>query len=33
MDEKTLKTLEFHKVIEKLAGFAAFSASAELARS
>ncbi len=33
MDEKTLKTLEFHKVIEKLAGFAAFSASAELARA
>ncbi|KAF0110698.1 MAG: DNA mismatch repair protein MutS2 [Chloroflexi bacterium] len=33
MDEKTLKTLEFPKVIEKLAGFAAFSASAELARS
>ena len=32
MDEKTLKTLEFHKVIDKLAGFAAFSASAELAR-
>ena len=33
MDEKTLKTLEFHKVIEKLAGFAAFSASAELAHA
>ncbi|MDP3449468.1 MAG: hypothetical protein Q8R87_02725, partial [Anaerolineaceae bacterium] len=33
MDEKTLKTLEFHKVIERLAGFAAFSASAELART
>lgn len=33
MDEKTLKTLEFYKVIKKLAGFAAFSASAELARS
>lgn len=33
MDEKTLKTLEFPKVIEKLAGFAAFSASAELARA
>jgi len=32
MDEKTLKTLEFPKVIEKLAEFAAFSASAELAR-
>ena len=33
MDEKTLKMLEFPKVIEKLAGYAAFSASAELARS
>ena len=33
MDEKTIKTLEFPKVIEKLAGYAAFSASAELARS
>jgi DNA mismatch repair protein MutS2 len=33
MDEKTLKTLEFPKVIEKLAEFAAFSASAELARA
>ena len=33
MDEKTLKTLEFNKVIENLAGFAAFSASAELARA
>ena len=33
MDEKTLRTLEFPKVIEKLAEFAAFSASAELARA
>ena len=33
MDEKTLRTLEFPKVVEKLAEFAAFSASAELARS
>ncbi len=33
MDEKTLRTLEFPKVVEKLAGFAAFSASAELARA
>lgn len=33
MDEKTLRTLEFPKVVEKLADFAAFSASAELARS
>lgn len=30
MDEKTLLTLEFNKVLEKLAGFAAFSASIEL---
>lgn len=33
MDEKTLKMLEFPKVVEKLAGYAAFSASAELART
>ena len=33
MDEKTLNTLEFPKVIEKLAGYAAFSASADLARA
>lgn len=32
MDEKTLRTLEFHKVLDRLAGFAAFSASAKLAR-
>jgi DNA mismatch repair protein MutS2 len=31
MDEKTLKMLEFPKVVEKLAGYAAFSASKELA--
>ena len=33
MDEKTLHTLEFEKVIEKLADYAAFSASADLARA
>ncbi len=33
MDEKTLKTLEFYKVIEKLTEFAAFSASQDLARA
>ena len=33
MDEKTLATLEFPKVLEKLAGYAAFSASAALARA
>jgi DNA mismatch repair protein MutS2 len=33
MDEKTLRTLEFPKVVEKLAEFAAFSASAALARA
>lgn len=33
MDEKTLKTLEFPKVIDRLAGYAAFSASADLARA
>ena len=32
MDEKTLATLEFDKVLERLAGFTAFSASGELAR-
>jgi DNA mismatch repair protein MutS2 len=32
MDEKTIKTLEFHKILEQLAGYAAFSASAELIR-
>ncbi len=32
MDEKTLNTLEFPKVIEALAGYAAFSASSDLAR-
>jgi DNA mismatch repair protein MutS2 len=32
MDEKTLHTLEFHKVIDRLTGYAAFSASADLAR-
>ncbi len=31
MDEKTLHTLEFLKVLERLAGYAAFSVSAELA--
>ena len=33
MDEKTLKMLEFPKVVEKLAGYASFSASGDLARS
>ncbi len=33
MDEKTLHTLEFHKVIHKLTEFAAFSASIDLARA
>jgi DNA mismatch repair protein MutS2 len=33
MDEKSLQTLEFSKVLERLAGYAAFSASAELARA
>jgi len=33
MDEKSLITLEFPKVLEKLAAYADFSASAELARS
>ena len=33
MDEKTLQTLEFPKILERLAGYAAFSASAELLRA
>ena len=33
MDEKTLSTLEYPKVLERLAGFASFSASAEAVRS
>ncbi len=32
MNEKTLEILEFHKVLSRLAGFAAFSASQEMAR-
>ena len=32
MDEKTIHTLEFHKILEQLAGYAAFSASAGLIR-
>jgi DNA mismatch repair protein MutS2 len=32
MDEKTLNALEFNKILERLAGYAAFSASAELAQ-
>jgi len=32
MDEKTLTTLEYPKILERLAGYAAFSASAALAR-
>ena len=33
MDSKTLNTLEYHKILEILAGYAAFSFSAELARN
>jgi DNA mismatch repair protein MutS2 len=33
MDEKTLQVLEYPKILERLAGYAAFSASAELARA
>lgn len=33
MDEKSLHMLEFHKILERLAGYAAFSASADLARA
>jgi DNA mismatch repair protein MutS2 len=33
MDEKTLATLEFPKILERLADYAAFSASAELIRA
>jgi DNA mismatch repair protein MutS2 len=33
MDEKTLKTLEYHKILERLAGYCAFNASAEKARA
>ena len=29
MDEKTLNTLEFPKILERLAGYAAFTASAD----
>jgi len=33
MDEKSLITLEFPKILERLAGYAAFSASAEMSRA
>jgi DNA mismatch repair protein MutS2 len=33
MDEKTLSTLEYYKILERLADYASFSASADLARS
>jgi DNA mismatch repair protein MutS2 len=33
MDEKTLHTLEYDKILERLAGYAAFAVSADLARS
>ena len=33
MDEKTLKTLEYPKILEKLAEYCAFDASADLARA
>ncbi len=32
MDEKTLRTLEYDKILEKLAGYCSFPASAELAK-
>ena len=32
MDEKTLNTLEFHKILDRLAGYAAFAPSEALAR-
>lgn len=33
MDRKTLHTLEYHKILEKLAGYTSFSGSADLARA
>jgi len=33
MDEKTLSTLEYFKILDRLAGYASFSASADLARA
>jgi len=33
MDAKTLRTLEFHKILDRLAGYCAFAASAEKARA
>ena len=33
MDSKTLTTLEYPKILDRLAGFCDFSASAELARA
>lgn len=33
MDEKTINTLEYPKILERLAAYASFSASAEMARS
>jgi DNA mismatch repair protein MutS2 len=33
MDEKTLRTLEYDKILERLAGYAAFAASADRARA
>lgn len=33
MDEKTLRTLEYDKILDRLASYTAFSASAELARA
>ena len=33
MNEKSIRTLELLKILERLAGFTSFSASAELARS
>ena len=33
MDEKSLRTLEYHKILERLSGYASFSASASLVRA
>jgi DNA mismatch repair protein MutS2 len=33
MDEKTLLTLEYTKILERLAGYASFGVSAEMART
>jgi DNA mismatch repair protein MutS2 len=33
MDEKTLQTLEYHKILDRLAGYASFAVSAEMGRA